>query len=212
MERPVMIGIAGGTGSGKTTVANRILSALAPGRVAYLPQDAYYRDQGHLPLEERRKVNYDHPLAFDTELFLTHVRELVAGRPVPAPVYSFATYTRTGKTTLLEPRDVIIVEGILVLESPVLRELLDIKVYVDADADVRFIRRLLRDINERGRNTESVINQYLSVVRPMHLQFVEPTKRYADLIVPEGGHNHVAVDILVAKVRSILVEPALRNS
>lgn len=206
MPRPVMIGIAGGTGSGKTTVANRILSSLAPGRVAYLPQDAYYRDQGHLPLEERRKVNYDHPLAFDTELFLSHVRELLAGHPVEVPVYSFETYTRTARTMLLEPRDVVIVEGILVLENQRLRDLLDIKVYVDADPDVRFIRRLLRDIKERGRTMESVVAQYLSVVRPMHLQFVEPTKRYADLIVPEGGHNNVAIDILVAKVRSVLGE------
>lgn len=204
MAKPLVIGIAGGTGSGKTTVVRAILNALDVSRVSLLEQDSYYKDQKHLSFEERLKTNYDHPFAFDSDLLVEHLEELLAGRPVKKPVYSFITYTRTDETVTVEPTDVIIVEGILILEDKRLRDLMDIKVYVDTDADVRFIRRLVRDIRERGRTVESVISQYLEVVRPMHQQFVEPTKRYADIIIPEGGMNKVAVDVLVVKIKSIL--------
>lgn len=204
MAKPLVIGIAGGTGSGKTTVVRAILNALDVSRVSLLEQDSYYKDQKHLSFEERLKTNYDHPFAFDSDLLVEHLEELLSGRPVKKPVYSFITYTRTDETVTVEPTDVIIVEGILILEDKRLRDLMDIKVYVDTDADVRFIRRLVRDIRERGRTVESVISQYLEVVRPMHQQFVEPTKRYADIIIPEGGMNKVAVDVLVVKIKSIL--------
>lgn len=204
MAKPLVIGIAGGSGSGKTTVVRAILDALDVSRVSLLEQDSYYKDQKHLSFEERLKTNYDHPFAFDSDLLVEHLKELLAGRPVQKPVYSFITYTRTEETVTVEPTDVIIVEGILILEDKRLRDLMDIKVYVDTDADVRFIRRLVRDIRERGRTVESVVSQYLEVVRPMHQQFVEPTKRYADIIIPEGGMNKVAVDVLVVKIKSIL--------
>ena len=206
--QPVFIGIAGGTASGKTTVARAILSRVPSARAALIEQDAYYKDQSHLPLEQRRLVNYDHPSAFDNDLLVAHLDALAAGRSIEKPVYDFTTYTRTGRTVRVDPVDIVIVEGILVLEDPRLRERLDIKIFVDTDADVRVLRRLMRDIRERGRTLESVVRQYLETVRPMHLQFVEPTRRYADLIIPEGGLNQVAIDVLASKVRAILAERA----
>lgn len=205
-RRPVTIGIAGGTGSGKTTVVSEIYRNLAGEGIALLEQDAYYRDQRHIPLEERKLVNYDHPLAFDHDLLIRHLEELLAGRPIQKPVYSFETYTRTEQTVTVEPKGIIILEGILLLEDQRLRNMLDIKIFVDTDPDVRFIRRLQRDLKERGRTLESVIEQYLNVVRPMHLMFVEPSKRYADIIIPEGGFNRVAIDLILAKIRAILSE------
>lgn len=200
------IGIAGGTGSGKTTVVSEIYRNLSGEGIALIEQDAYYKDQPDIPLEERKLVNYDHPLAFDNDLLIGHLEELFSGRAVKKPVYSFETYTRTERTVLVEPKGIIILEGILLLEDPRLRSLLDIKIYVDTDPDVRFIRRLQRDLVERGRTLESVINQYLNVVRPMHLMFVEPSKRYADIIIPEGGFNRVAIDLILAKIKAILTE------
>ncbi|MGI6364910.1 MAG: uridine kinase [Bacillota bacterium] len=199
--RPLLIGIAGGTGSGKTSVTRAILDSLPPETVAVLEHDSYYKDQSHLSFEERLKTNYDHPFAFDTPLLIQHLQELVAGRAIESPQYSFVEHTRLPETKRVPSRPVVILEGILILEDERIRDLLDIKVYVDTDADVRIIRRIVRDIRERGRTLESVVDQYLSVVRPMHLQFVEPTKRYADIIIPEGAHNTVAIDILVSRIR-----------
>ncbi|WP_408956645.1 uridine kinase [Natroniella sp. ANB-PHB2] len=204
MVQPVLIGITGGTGSGKTTVAETIIEQLDYENVAMIEQDAYYKDQSHLSLEERVKTNYDHPFAFDTELLVEHLQKLLARKSIEKPVYSFKKHTRLDEIITIDPCKVIILEGILVLENKKLRDMLDIKVYVDTDNDVRFIRRLVRDIKERGRDMESVINQYLEVVRPMHQQFIEPTKKYADIIIPEGGYNKVAVDILVTKIKSII--------
>lgn len=200
---PVVIGIAGGTGSGKSTLVRRIVEHL-PGRVAVLPQDAYYLDRRDLPFEERARLNYDHPLAFDTPLLVRHLQELRRGKPIRRPVYDFTQHLRDRRTVRVEPRDVIVVEGILVLADEALRPLLDIKIFVDTDADVRILRRLVRDIEKRGRTLESVISQYLDTVKPMHEQFVEPSKRYADLIIPEGGFNRVAVDVLLARIRAAL--------
>ncbi|MCX7919844.1 MAG: uridine kinase [bacterium] len=197
----LIIGIAGGTGSGKTTVAKAIVRELKDERITIIHQDAYYRDQTHLPLEERMKINYDHPDAIDKPLLIHHLRTLLAGQPIEKPIYDFKTHTRSPKTERIIPGDVIIIEGIFALEDPELRELMKIKIYVETDADIRFIRRLRRDINERGRTVESVIEQYKNVVRPMHLQFVEPSKRYADIIIPEGGHNRVAIDLIATKIR-----------
>ncbi|SHJ69049.1 uridine kinase [Anaerobranca californiensis DSM 14826] len=204
MERPMIIGIAGGTGSGKTTVAQKIFDCIDKEHVAVIEHDAYYKDQSHISFEERLKTNYDHPFAFDTELLIQHLKDLRNGKAIEKPVYSFVTHTRQKERVRVEPRKIIILEGILILEDKRIRDLLDIKVYVDTDADVRIIRRLLRDIKERGRTIESVVEQYLSTVRPMHLQFVEPSKKYADIIVPEGGENLVAIDILVTKVLALL--------
>ena len=200
-----VIGIAGGTGSGKTTVVKKIISSFPDDRVIMLPQDAYYKDQGNISLAERKLVNYDHPSAFDNELLKEHIKQLSLGHSVDLPVYSYITYTRQKDSIHIEPGEIIIVEGILVLEDPILRELLDIKIFVDAPADVRFIRRLKRDIMERGRSVDSVIDQYMNVVRPMHMQFVEPSKWYADIIVPEGGQNEVAIDLITTKIRSLLM-------
>ena len=202
---PVVIGVAGGTGSGKSTLVRRIVEHL-PGRVAVLPQDAYYLDRRDLPFEERARLNYDHPLAFDTPLLVRHLRRLRQGKPVDRPVYNFQLHLRDDRTVRVEPRDVIVVEGILVLAEEAIRKHLDIKIYVDTDADVRILRRLVRDIQRRGRTLESVINQYLETVKPMHEQFVEPSKRYADLIIPEGGFNRVALDVLLARIRAALSE------
>ena len=202
MTRDVLVvGIAGGSGSGKTTVVRAISEAFG-NAVAVLEHDAYYRDQSRLSLEERLKTNYDHPFAFDTDLYIDHAKQLIGGREVERPVYSFESYTRTSDTVCVEPAGVLILEGILVLEDARIRELMDIKAFVDADPDVRFIRRLMRDVQERGRTLESVVDQYLNVVRPMHLQFVEPTKRYADVIIPEGGFNRVAIELLIARLKS----------
>ncbi|MHB2021194.1 MAG: uridine kinase [Candidatus Xenobia bacterium] len=204
MTRELLIGVAGGTGSGKTTVADQIVGAFPEGQVLMLAQDAYYKDQAHLPWEQRVQVNYDHPDAFDSALLISHLNELMAGHVVQQPIYDFKTHTRSRETTPTEPRAIIIVEGILMLWEASLRSLLDIKIYVETDADERFIRRLTRDIAERGRTVESVITQYQSVVRPMHLQFVEPSKRYADVIIPYQEHNPVAVDLVVSKIKSLL--------
>jgi len=203
-KRPVVIGIAGGTGSGKTTVAEAIVRRIGPERIALIQQDSYYKDQSHLPIEERVRINYDHPESIDTALLIRHLQELIAGRPVEVPIYDFTTYTCTPHTRRVEPRPVILVEGILVFVEKALRDLFDIKIYVDADPDIRFIRRLRRDLAERGRTLESVIQQYLSTVRPMHLEFVEPSKRYADIIIPEGGFNTVALDLIIARIRAML--------
>ena len=204
MARDVLVvGIAGGSGSGKTTVVRAISEAFG-NAVAVLEHDAYYRDQSCLSFEERLKTNYDHPFAFDTDLYIDHAKQLIGGRKIERPVYSFESYTRTFDTVCVAPAGVLILEGILVLEDARIRELMDIKAFVDADPDVRFIRRLMRDVQERGRTLDSVVDQYLNVVRPMHLQFVEPTKRYADVIIPEGGHNKVALDMVVARVQTLL--------
>lgn len=200
---PVVIGVAGGSGSGKTTVVRRIVESLGDDRVTLLEHDRYYRDRSDLRLEERAALNYDHPDALETDLLVRHVHELRAGRPVEVPVYDFARYVRPGPTETAHPRRAIIVEGILIFTDAALRALLDVKVFVDADDDIRFIRRLRRDVAERGRTMESVIEQYQATVKPMHLEFVEPSKRYADIIVPQGGHNTVAIGMLLTLIRSL---------
>lgn len=201
---PLVIGIAGGSGSGKTTVANVILERVGAEHIAYIPHDAYYKDLSTLSPVQRSTVNFDHPHSLDTDLLIQHVEQLVARKPVELPVYDFKVHTRTAETLHMDPQPVIMVEGILIFAEPVLRELFDVKIFVDTDPDIRFIRRLRRDISERGRSTDSVIHQYLSTVRPMHLEFVEPSKRYADIIIPEGGLNEVAMDMVVARVESLL--------
>lgn len=200
----MIIGVTGGTGSGKTTVVRRIVESLPTDSVVVVPQDAYYRDGSHLTFEERTHINYDHPTAFDNDLLIEHLTLLKSRQPVRQPVYSFITHSRLPDTLPIDPRPCIILEGILILEDERLRRLLDIKVFVDTDADVRFIRRLRRDIVERGRSVESVMDQYLGTVRPMHLQFIEPTRRYADIVVPEGGDNEVAIELLSSRVRHLL--------
>ena len=198
------IGICGGTGSGKTTISDRIIAALPPESVLVIQQDHYYKDLPHLPLEERARQNFDHPDSMDTALLAEHLRTLRRGQPVQRPSYDFTQHRRLEQTVRLEPRPAIIVEGILLFESAALRELLDIKIFVDTDADLRFIRRLSRDIRERGRTVDSVIGQYLSTVRPMHMEFVEPSKRFADVMIPEGGHNKVGIDLVIQKIRSLV--------
>lgn len=204
MTKPILIGIAGGTGSGKSTVANEIYNALPKESIAKIEQDSYYKDQSELSYEERIKTNYDHPDAFDTELLISHLEDLVRGKAIEKPIYDFEKCNRNSATVKVDSKDIIILEGFMILVEPRIREMLDIKLFVDTDADVRIMRRLQRDIKERGRTIDSVIDQYLNVVRPMHLQFVEPTKRYADLIIPEGGYNKVAIDIMVVKVNEIV--------
>ncbi|MGE5633284.1 MAG: uridine kinase [Caulobacteraceae bacterium] len=204
IQKPLVIGIAGGTGSGKSTVARAIFESIPRKNVAIIEEDCYYKDQSHLPPEERVNVNYDHPLAFDTDLLIEHVIKLINGQPVDKPQYDFTVHNRRKETVRVEPRDIIILEGILILDSPKLRDLMDIKIFVDTDADVRIIRRIVRDMRERGRSLDSVINQYLNVVKPAHNEFCEPTKRYADIIIPEGGYNKVAIDIMVTKIKSII--------
>lgn len=202
-SKPVIIGVAGGSGSGKTTVVRRIVESLGNDQVTVLEHDRYYRDRSDLRFEERAALNYDHPDALETDLMVRHLQALKAGETVDVPVYDFARYNRTGATEKAHPRRAIIVEGILIYTDAPLRALLDVKVFVDADDDIRFIRRLRRDVAERGRTMESVIEQYQTTVKPMHLEFVEPSKRYADIIVPQGGHNTVAIDMLLTLIRSL---------
>lgn len=208
-NKPIIIGVAGGSGSGKTTVAKEIYRQFPEQSILMIEQDAYYKDQANLPMEERLKTNYDHPLAFDNDLLIEQLQTLMHGWPVEKPVYDYANHTRSAEVIPIEPRDVIILEGIMILEDNRLRDLMDIKLFVDTDSDMRIIRRLMRDINERGRTIDSVIDQYTAVVRPMHLQFIEPTKRYADIIVPEGGKNHVAIDLMVTKIKTILEQKSM---
>lgn len=204
MNKPLIIGVAGGSGSGKTTVVREIVRNMGPRQVTVLHHDSYYRDVQHMPLEERVKINYDHPDSLETSLLVRHLHMLGEGQVVQVPIYDFTAHLRSPETQLMEPRKVVIVDGLLILWDRELRELMDIKVFVDTDPDLRFIRRLSRDIEERGRSAESVIEQYLATVRPMHLEFVEPSKRYADVIIPQGGHNLVGVDMLLTKIRSVL--------
>ena len=201
---PLVIGIAGGTGSGKTTVAKEIRERVGPQYITYLPHDAYYKDLSHLTLELRRLINFDHPDSLETDLLVQQLKQLIANQPIELPIYDFKTHTRTPQTSHIHPQPVIIVEGILIFAEPALRPLFDVKIFVDTDADLRFIRRLERDIIERGRTVESVIRQYLNTVRPMHMEFVEPSKRYADVIIPEGGFNTVALDMVVARIDTLL--------
>jgi uridine kinase len=203
-HNPLVIGIAGGSGSGKTTVAQAILQRVGPDRISFLQHDAYYKDLSGLPLAQRIEVNFDHPNSLDSELLTQHIRDLRDGRPIEVPVYDFSHHSRTTKTYTVQARGVILVEGILIFAEPTLRELFDVKIYVDTDSDLRFIRRLQRDITERGRTTEAVIKQYLNTVRPMHLEFVETSKRYADVIIPEGGFNTAALDMVVARIETML--------
>ncbi|MCH3923076.1 uridine kinase [Limosilactobacillus sp.] len=205
-RRPIIIGVTGGSGSGKTTVSKAIYNQLHGQAIQIITQDTYYNDQSEMTMAERKAVNYDHPLAFDTDLLIEQLAALRNNQAVDMPVYDYKQYTRSKETVRVEPQDVIILEGILILDDERLRDLMDIKVYVDTDDDIRIIRRIKRDMAERGRSLDSVINQYLATVKPMYHQFVEPTKRYADIIVPEGGENHVAIDILTTKVRDILVK------
>ena len=208
----MMIGIAGGTGSGKTTVAHRIIESVGPSSVVYLQQDSYYRNLGDMPVELRHHVNFDHPDAFDIDLLINHVEALQAGEAIEQPVYDYKTHSRKAEVTHVEPRPIIILEGILVFGYPRLRGLMDLKIFVDADADIRFIRRLDRDVHERGRSLESVIEQYTVTVRPMHLQFVEPSKRYADVIIPEGGFNPVSIDLVTGKIKAILASGGIASN
>jgi uridine kinase len=201
---PLVIGIAGGSGSGKTTVAQEILQRVGRDRIAFLQHDSYYKDLSGLPPTQHAEINFDHPNSLETELLTQHIAALRDGQPVEVPIYDFATDSRTGKTFTVLPQRVILVEGILIFTEAALRNMFDVKIFVDTDADLRFIRRLERDITERGRSTESVIKQYMLTVRPMHLEFVEPSKRYADIIIPEGGFNQAALDMVVARVEALL--------
>ncbi|MCW5878797.1 MAG: uridine kinase [Anaerolineales bacterium] len=199
---PLVIGIAGGSGSGKSTVSQSILQRAGPELVAYIQHDSYYKDLGDLPPTQRAAINFDHPNSLETEMMVEHVTQLRAGNPIEVPSYDFTIHRRKPETQRLDPRPIILVEGILLFTDSNMRELCDLKLFVDTDADIRFIRRLQRDIEERGRTTESVIKQYQATVRPMHLEFVEPSKRYADLIIPEGGYNQVAMDVFMARIQA----------
>ncbi|ASZ06546.1 MULTISPECIES: uridine kinase [Enterococcus] len=203
-SKPIIIGVTGGSGSGKTSVSRAIFSNFPDHSIMMLEQDSYYKDQSHLSFEERLNTNYDHPFAFDNDLLIEHVEKLLNYEAIEKPVYDYVEHTRSQVTIVEEPKEVIILEGILILEDERLRELMDIKLYVDTDDDIRIIRRIKRDMEERGRTLDSVIEQYLTVVKPMYHQFIEPTKRYADIIVPEGGENHVAIDLINTKVASFL--------
>lgn len=206
MNRPKIIGIVGGSGSGKTTVTKRIIDELEKDKVALIEQDYYYKDQSHMTMDERIKTNYDHPNAFDNDLLYSHLIELINGNTVELPRYDYVNHTRSKEKVTQEPKDVIIIEGMFGLYSEKLRELMDIKIFVDTPSDLRILRRLLRDISERGRTVESVINQYITSVRPMHEKYIKPTKQYADIIVPDGGYNDIAIDILITKIKSILAK------
>lgn len=201
----LVIGIAGGTGSGKTTLASRIIEELNNSDVIVIKQDAYYKSHDDLPFSEREKINFDHPDAFDTPLLIKQIKSLKYDKPVKMPIYDFKTHLRKKETITVQPHKVIILEGILIFENKTLRDLLDIKIFVETDSDIRVLRRISRDIEERGRTFESVRQQYLATVRPMHLDFVEPSKKYADIIVPEGGFNTIAIDMIVSKIKSILL-------
>ncbi|WP_347086421.1 uridine kinase [Streptococcus mutans] len=205
-KKPIIIGVTGGSGSGKTSVSRAILANFLNAKIAMIEHDSYYKDQSHLTFEERVTTNYDHPLAFETDLLINHLKELIADRPVDIPIYDYTQHTRSEKSYRQEPQDVFIVEGILVLEDQRLRDLMDIKLFVDTDDDIRIIRRIKRDMQERGRSLDSIIEQYTRVVKPMYHQFIEPTKRYADIVVPEGVSNLVAIDLINTKVASILNE------
>jgi len=205
MKRAVVVGITGGTGSGKSTVAKEIFRSLPEKNILIIQQDAYYKKQSHLTMEKRIKTNYDHPLAFDTDLLIDHLNRLISFDPIEKPIYDFSIHDRKEETVRVEPREIIILEGIMLLEDSRLRDLLDIKIFVDTDPDVRILRRIKRDIRDRGRTLESVAKQYLLTVKPAHNQFVEPSKKYADIIIPEGGYNKVAIDIMAAKVRSLVI-------
>ncbi len=205
-EKGILIGIAGGSGSGKTLVAKNIYTDLGSQKVIRISQDSYYQDLGHFPPEKRHERNFDHPDAVDIELMIVHLQALLRGETIEQPVYDFITHTRTGEFHKIGPHKIIVLEGILIFDNPELRSLMDIKVYVDTDSDIRLARRLRRDIHDRGRTMESVLEQYEKSVRPMHLQFVEPSKRYADLIVPEGGYNKVAIDVIKTKIEALLLE------
>jgi uridine kinase len=204
---PVVIGIAGGTGSGKTTVARTILRRVGTDKIAFLSHDAYYKDLRDLPPAQREIVNFDHPDSLETELLVTHVKALKNGMAVEVPIYDFTTHSRTNRTTRVLPQPVILVDGILIFAEPALRELFDVKIFVDTPPDVRLIRRMERDIRERGRSVESVMHQYTTTVRPMHMEFVEPSKRFADVIIPEGGLNPVAMDMVVSRIEALLIPP-----
>lgn len=208
MRRPIVIGVTGGSGSGKTSVSRAILDKFTEVSILLLEQDFYYKDQSELPFEERLKTNYDHPFAFDTDLFFKDLQKLIQYESIEQPVYDYSKHTRSDQVIHREPKEVIIVEGILILEDKRLRDLMDIKVYVDTDDDIRIIRRIKRDMESRGRTLDSVIHQYLTVVKPMHQQFIEPTKKFADIIIPEGGQNQVAIDLMTTKIASILSEKA----
>lgn len=202
--QPVLIGVAGGSGSGKTTVSHAILDRVGRDRIAYLQHDAYYCDRSQLPFEQRTQINYDHPDSLETDLLVRQLHDLRDGKSIDSPIYDFAKHVRKKETRRIEPSAIILIEGILIFADRPLREMFDIKIFVDTDADLRFIRRLERDVAERGRTTDSVIQQYMATVRPMHLEFVEPSKRYADLIIPEGGFNQIAIDLIVARINAVL--------
>lgn len=204
MRKPIIIGVTGGTGSGKTTVTRKIIEEFGDVSLAYIPQDAYYKDQSHLTMDERVLTNYDHPFAFDNDLLSDHIRQLLDGQAVQMPVYDFTQHNRAEETIRVEPKEVIIIEGILIFSDNELRDLMDIKVFVDTDDDIRIIRRIKRDMAERGRSLDSIIDMYTSIVKPMHEQFIEPTKKFADIIIPEGGSNNVAIDLMTTKIRSII--------
>ena len=204
LRTPIILGIAGGSGSGKTTVSQAILNKVGPDKIAYIPHDAYYKDLSGLPPNLKAEVNFDHPNSLETELMVRHVQSLRDGAAIEMPHYDFSTHSRTTETIKILPHPVIIVEGILIFSDADLRKLFDIKIFVDTDADLRFIRRLKRDIEDRGRTPDSVIKQYLNTVRPMHLEFVEPSKRYADLIIPEGGYNTTALEMVIARVQELI--------
>lgn len=212
--KPVVVGVCGGTGSGKTTVSRAILDRVGAARIAYIQHDSYYRDLAHLPIEERARVNFDHPDSLENDLLVRHLRQLCSGQAAAIPLYDFTNHTRRTETRSVQPHRVVLVEGILIFADKALRKLMDVKIFVDTDADLRFIRRLERDIAERGRTMESVVRQYLETVRPMHMEFVEPSKRYADIIIPEGGFNTIAIDMVVARIAAMLEESSsnvLRN-
>lgn len=204
MNTPIFIGITGGSGSGKTTIVNKIFSEVPQKSITMIEQDSYYKDQSNLTYEERCKTNYDHPFAFDNDLLIEHIDKLKRGQAINKPLYDYEIHNRKKETIIVKPKEIIIVEGILIFYDERLRDKLDIKIFVDTDSDIRLMRRIIRDINDRGRTLESVLAQYINTVRPAHEQFIEPTKKYADIIIPEGGHNLVAIDIMVTKIKSLI--------